>query len=76
MRQHGRVRGARQPTGWRDQRPRLCELGARPPATFVTETSPNNFPPLPVRKGEPTVVWLAGWSDVGASAGFEARLAA
>lgn len=55
--------------------PRLRELGAQPAATLVTETSPNSFPRLPVREGEPVFVWLAGWPDATALADFEARFA-
>jgi hypothetical protein len=30
---------------------------------FVSETSPNNFPRLPVREGEHVVAWFAGFPD-------------
>lgn len=37
----------------------LIEEGARQVAWYVTETSPNNFPKLPVREGEMVLVGLA-----------------
>jgi hypothetical protein len=41
------------------------ELGAAW-ATLVTEESPNNFPPLPVREGEHVVVRFSDSADAGA----------
>ena len=38
--------------------PILTEHGAEIVATFETETSPNDFPGLPVREGERVFVWL------------------
>jgi hypothetical protein len=35
-------------------------------ATYVTETSPNTFPRLPVREGERVFVWLARFDGVAA----------
>jgi hypothetical protein len=32
-------------------------------AAFETETSPNNFPRLPVREGERVFVWIARFAD-------------
>jgi len=32
-------------------------------ASFVPEESPNNFPRLPVREGEPVLVWFAAFAD-------------
>jgi hypothetical protein len=42
----------------------LIDEGATVLAMFVTETSPNNFPALPVREGENVFVWCAGFADV------------
>jgi hypothetical protein len=42
----------------------LTDPGATVLAMFVTETSPNNFPALPVREGENVFVWFAGFADV------------
>jgi hypothetical protein len=44
-------------------RPALTAAGAAPLAVFVSETAPNNFPRLPVRKGEHVLVHLAAFSD-------------
>lgn len=41
----------------------LLEAGADPLAYFVTEDGPNTFPRLPVREGEHTFVWFAGFPD-------------
>jgi hypothetical protein len=43
--------------------PGLDESGASLLSYFVTEDSPNNYPRLPVREGEPVFVWFAGFSD-------------
>ena len=56
-------------------RPRLAALAATPLATFMTETTANSFPRLPVREGDPVFVWLARWPDARAVAAFDARLA-
>ena len=42
-------------------------------ATFVTETAPNNYPPLPVREQDRVFVWVSRFSD---QADYERRLAA
>jgi hypothetical protein len=52
--------------------PRLAAAGVEPFAVFVTEASPNNFPRLPVREGEPVLVWLAAFED---EAGYRSRKA-
>ena len=44
-------------------RPALARGGVPVAAAFETETSPNNFPRLPVREGERVFVWLARFSD-------------
>lgn len=56
-------------------RPRLADLGAVPFATFVTESSPNSFPRLPVREGEPVFVWLVRSPDERAADAFQAGFA-
>ena len=48
--------------------PRLAEAGAAFLASFVTDTSANTFPRLPVREGEEVYIWLAASPD-GASLG-------
>jgi hypothetical protein len=40
--------------------------GARILASLVTEASPNTFPALPVREGEPVLAWFAGFPNVAA----------
>ena len=42
---------------------KLERHGISPIAWFVTETSPNNFPALPVRSGEQVLVWFARFAD-------------
>ena len=44
-------------------RPALTDLGAALLAYFVTESSANNFPALPVREGEHVFTWFAGFPD-------------
>lgn len=39
--------------------PLLVRNGARDPGWYVTDATPNNFPRLPVREGEPVLVGLA-----------------
>ncbi|HET7865773.1 MAG TPA: hypothetical protein VFL86_15325 [Burkholderiaceae bacterium] len=39
--------------------PLRVRVGARDPGWYVTEPTPNNFPRLPVREGEPVRVGLA-----------------
>jgi len=43
-------------------------------AYFVTEDSPNNYPQLPVRKGEYAFVWFAGFQDEDSYKSHLARL--
>jgi len=47
----------------RDLQPVLTDAGASILAYFVTETSVNNFPRLPVREGETVFVWFSRFSD-------------
>jgi len=42
------------------------DAGATLLASFITEPSPNNFPPLPVREGENAFVWFACFVDLDA----------
>ena len=39
--------------------PLLLALGLQPRGVFVSETAENTFPQLPVREGEPVLVWVA-----------------
>jgi hypothetical protein len=43
--------------------PRLAAAGLVPGAVLTTEFSANTFPGLPVREGEPVLVWLAVTTD-------------
>jgi hypothetical protein len=43
--------------------PALVRGGIDVAAAFETETSPNNFPRLPVREGERVFVWIARFAD-------------
>jgi hypothetical protein len=44
-------------------RPALEAAGARVAGWMVSETSPNSFPRLPVREGEPVLVWVGRFPD-------------
>jgi NIPSNAP len=55
-------------------KPALIEAGASLLACFVTEDSPNTFPQLPVREGEHTFVWFAGFPDQAAHQRHLSRL--
>ena len=55
--------------------PRAQDAGARLLATFVSEESANNFPPLPVRP-EHVLVWVASFPDAAAYARYRAHLEA
>jgi hypothetical protein len=52
----------------RTLKPLLIDASARILAYFVTETSANTFPALPVREGVSVFVWFAGFADEAASA--------
>lgn len=54
--------------------PRAQADGAKLLATFVTEESPNNFPPLPVRP-EHVLAWVASFADDAAFARYRERSA-
>jgi hypothetical protein len=41
--------------------PLMTETGARPMAYFQTETAENNFPRLPVRRGENVLLWFCSF---------------
>lgn len=43
-------------------------------ATMVSETSPNSFPPLPIRQGEHVFIWFARFAGLRMVHDFEARL--
>jgi hypothetical protein len=53
--------------------PRLATEGAPVLASFVSETSPNTFPRLPVRTADRVFVWFARFESAAAVAAFEAR---
>ncbi|PSJ38583.1 NIPSNAP family protein [Sphingomonas deserti] len=55
--------------------PLLVADGARPVWTLESETGPNSFPPLPVREGEPVLVWFAAWRTRSDLDRFERRWA-
>jgi hypothetical protein len=38
--------------------PRMMAAGAPPIATFATDSSPNSFPPLPLRERENVLIWF------------------
>jgi hypothetical protein len=46
-------------------RPQLDTAGMPSLASFITETSPNNFPRLPVREHDYVFVWFARFADRG-----------
>ncbi|HWE46758.1 MAG TPA: hypothetical protein VG407_12095 [Caulobacteraceae bacterium] len=55
--------------------PRVAANEGRILARYVSETEPNNFPPLPVREHEPVFVWLARFDDAAAEARFDRAMA-
>jgi hypothetical protein len=63
--------------GWYEQslQPLLLDAGAMPLASFVTESSPNNFPRLPVREGENVYVAFACFANDAAYQTHRAALA-
>lgn len=50
--------------------PMLARAGARESGWYVTDPTPNNFPRLPVREGEPVLVGLAMFDDLAAFDAF------
>ena len=56
--------------------PRLRAAGAELLGIYVTETGENTFPRLPVREGEPVLVWFARFDDDDAHHRYEAALLA
>lgn len=56
--------------------PRLQAAGAELLGVYVTESSENTYPRLPVREGEQVLVWFARFSDVEAHHRYEAALLA
>jgi len=59
----------------RSMRPVLTDSGARTLAYFITESSANTFPALPVREGENVFVWFSPFRDEAAYEGHVAALA-
>src|SRR5262249_24419485 len=55
--------------------PLLTDAGAAPLASFVTESSPNNFPRLPVREGESVFVAFSCFANAAAFEAHRAKLA-
>ncbi len=60
----------------RELAPALSDAGASIEASFVTESSPNTYPALPVREGENVFVWLSRFADRPAHDRHVAALAA
>ena len=56
--------------------PRLQAAGAELIGLYVTEASANTYPRLPVREGEPVLVWFARFADVDAHHRYETALLA
>ena len=56
-------------------RPELAAAGVAVRATYVTETTPNDYPRLPVRENEHTFVWFAAFADAAAHARSTSSLA-
>ena len=52
----------------RVMRPELAAAGVAVRATYLTETTPNDYPRLPVRENEHTFVWFAAFADAAAHA--------
>ncbi|MEO8361292.1 MAG: NIPSNAP family protein [Vicinamibacteria bacterium] len=52
--------------------PTLKQAGVRTQGWYVTEPTPNNFPRLPVREGEPVLVRFAVFADLSALESFDA----
>jgi hypothetical protein len=49
-------------------RPALEAAGASVVGWMITETAENTFPRLPVREGEPVLVWIGRFADAAAHA--------
>ena len=49
-------------------RPELAAADVAVRATYLTETTPNDYPRLPVRENEHTFVWFAAFADAAAHA--------
>jgi hypothetical protein len=56
-------------------KPILTETGASVLAYFVTESSANTFPALPVREGEHVFIWFSRFPDEAAYDDYAAALA-
>lgn len=59
-----------------DLAPRLRDAGAETLGVYITESSANTYPRLPVREGEPALVWFARFADVDAHHRYESALLA
>jgi len=57
-------------------KPALERAGVHPLAWFAPESTPNNFPRLPVREGEKVLVWLAAFTDVADHSAHKAAIEA
>ena len=55
-------------------RPLIESLGATISASFMTETSENTFPALPVREGENVFVWFSTFPDLVSYENYPAAL--
>ncbi len=55
-------------------KPVFTTAGVSPLAYFVTETSANNFPALPVREGENVFIWFSRFRDESAYGAFVVAL--
>ncbi len=56
-------------------RPMLISAGASILACLVTESSPNNFPALPIREGENVYIWFSRFPETAAYERYLAALA-
>jgi quinol monooxygenase YgiN len=57
-------------------RPVMVETGSAPIARFQTEPAENNFPALPVRKGEHAFVWFSAFENASEYDNHQSRLVA
>ncbi|HYJ69699.1 MAG TPA: NIPSNAP family protein [Nocardioidaceae bacterium] len=57
-----------------DLRPELSRLASAPVAVFGSADAPNTFPALPVREGEPVLVWLVRFDDETSHGSYLERL--
>lgn len=57
-------------------RPRIRAAGGEALAVLATDSSPNNYPRLPVREGESVHIWFGRFADEADHAAFAGRLTA